>query len=151
RTNTHPASTGCSTLELHRITIQRRRQESNLLGTGLQPVAWPSSPGVGRASGESRTHTSRITGAVRCQLRHAGFKHLRQESNPVLDFRRVECVRHTPEIKRGVRSQESGVSPPVRCFDHSSLITDHSSLFTYHSPSTPAGSRTQTSTFGGSR
>src|SRR5438874_12998776 len=47
RTNTHPASTGCSTLELHRIKIQRRRQESNLLGTGLQPVAWPSSPGVG--------------------------------------------------------------------------------------------------------
>ncbi len=52
RTNTHPASTGCSTLELHRITIQRRRQESNLLGTGLQPVAWPSSPGVGRQRSE---------------------------------------------------------------------------------------------------
>ena len=100
RTNTHPASTGCSTLELHRIWSQRRRQESNLLGTGLQPVAWPSSPGVGRASGESRTHTSRITGAVRCQLRHAGFEYLRQESNLVLDFRRVECIRHTPEINR---------------------------------------------------
>ena len=54
RTNTHPASTGCSTLELHRITIQRRRQESNLLGTGLQPVAWPSSPGVGIQKSEVR-------------------------------------------------------------------------------------------------
>ena len=107
RTNTHPASAGCSTLELHRILIQRRRQESNLLGTGLQPVAWPSSPGVGRASGESRTHTGRITGAVRCQLRHAGYHYLRQESNLVLDFRRVACFRHTPKTKS--RNQESGI------------------------------------------
>jgi len=42
-------------------------------------------------------------------LRHAGFEYLRQESNPVLDFRRVECVRHTPEIKRVVRGQKSEV------------------------------------------
>src|SRR5712692_6120207 len=46
----------------------------------------------------------------------------------------------------GIRSQESGVSlrPAVS-------TTHHSSLFTHHFFSTPAGSRTQTSTFGGSR
>src|SRR5207244_4541113 len=107
------------------------------LRTGLQPVAWPSSPGVERASGESRTHTGRITGAVRCQLRHAGYHYLRQESNLVLDFRRVACVRHTPKTL----SQTPGAN--------ATRLAMFST--THHFLSTPAGSRTQTSTFGGSR
>src|SRR6266481_18493 len=48
-----------------------------------------------------------------------------------------------------IRSPNSNLAAPTT--HHSSLITDHSSLFTHHFFSTPAGSRTQTSTFGGSR
>ena len=48
-----------------------------------------------RASGGSRTHTLRITGAVLGQLSFAG-KYPREESNPILDVRSVECLRHTP-------------------------------------------------------
>jgi hypothetical protein len=42
----HSSSASCSTFELHRNNLQRRRQESNLLGIELQPTAWPSSPSV---------------------------------------------------------------------------------------------------------
>lgn len=149
RTNTHPASTGCSTLELHRINIQRRRQESNLLGTGLQPVAWPSSPGVGRASGESRTHTSRITGAVRCQLRHAGNQFSARNRTWSSTF--VESYASGTPRRWKARSQESGIRGQRSSHRLAAPTTHYSPLTTHSSTSTPAGSRTQTSTFGESR
>lgn len=82
RTNTHPASTGCSTLELHRIRSQRRRQESNLLQTGLQPVAWPSSPGV-----EGRGQRSEV-GGRRSEIRNLKMKVGIQRFHPMIPERR---------------------------------------------------------------
>src|SRR5207253_6695309 len=79
-----------------------------------------------RASGETRTHTCRITGAVRCLSRSTGLNP-RQESNLVLDLRTVVCE-------------------PAHTEDHFSWRGGRPAL-----RNTPAGSRTQTSSFGGSR
>ena len=46
-----PAASAFSARRSHQLSYtgigQRRRQESNLLGAGLQPAAYPTSPGVG--------------------------------------------------------------------------------------------------------
>jgi hypothetical protein len=68
-----------------------------------------------RASGGSRTHTCRITGAVLGRLSFAGawtllrsvakLEHPRRESNPILDVRSVACrPSHSEDV-----FQESGV------------------------------------------